>query len=145
MLAHRPFASKATSGIEAGIVSVDGEPSVNVKPLDQLFERNDVLFTYGSVETLVENRTWPGTVGDCTISMNCSRAVSIVGPLVVSPMSSVQIRAKIDGKRILHIDTPGIDDTHADRKEADVLVDIVRRLQSCAFMLGLLSILKGNY
>ena len=38
------------------------------------------------------------------------------------------IEATVDGKRVVVIDTPGIDDTHAGKKEADVLVDIANRL-----------------
>jgi len=52
-----------------------------------------------------------------------------IGKGLQSCTSEISIlEAKVAGQRVVVIDTPGIDDTRAGMKEADILVDIANRL-----------------
>ena len=78
-----------------GIFGVDGDPyhlSVDIKPSDQPFECTNATLTYDSVEKLVGNCAWSGTVGKVNLQMKLSGNVVIAGPLEVLRLSSVRIR-----------------------------------------------------
>jgi len=54
-----------------------------------------------------------------------------VGKGIHSCTSEISVlEAKVDGKRVVVIDTPGIDDTRPGMKAADVLADIAGRLEA---------------
>jgi len=77
-ITHRPSVpTSAPSEVEAGTLSVEGDPSCCTKPPSQSLERNDVPFTHDIVKEPVENCTRSGAVGMVIPRMNSGEDGSI--------------------------------------------------------------------
>jgi len=88
---------KSSSNRIVGTFNVDGGTcnlSVNVNLPNQLFECSNATLTYSSVEKLVENCTWSGTIGKNNLRMDLSGGVSITGQLDIPRLSSVHVRGE---------------------------------------------------
>ena len=94
MTTARGFVKSETDRL-VGTFNVDGVTrylSVDVNLPNQLFKCSNATLTYGSVEKLVENFTWKGTIGKANLQMDLGGGVSINGPLEVPRQSSVRVR-----------------------------------------------------
>jgi len=78
-----------------GTFNFDGGPrylSVDVNMPNQSFECSNATLTYSSIEKLVDQCTWTGTIGKINLRMDLGDGVSITGQLDVPQRSSVRAR-----------------------------------------------------